>query len=160
MTDHDSATAARLRLGPGDHGRPVTDEEFAEADYAEPWKYERVEGRLVVMSPEGKDHVGPRRALALSPRRSTRWAIRITSRMVKSEAWVRIPGGTDRIGDIGVYLGRGSTDPEDPRPRPRPDVRGRQPGARSTTATTSRSARTTTGSGSASTSSSTASRSR
>ena len=47
--------STRLVLGPDDHGRPVSAEEFADAHYLEPWKYERVAGRLVVMPPDGKD---------------------------------------------------------------------------------------------------------
>jgi hypothetical protein len=46
--------APSLVLGPDDNGRILTDEEFAEAEFQEPWRFERVAGRLVVMSPEGK----------------------------------------------------------------------------------------------------------
>jgi Uma2 family endonuclease len=104
MAIPESATATRLRLGPDDHGRLVTDEEFAEADYAEPWKYERVEGRLVVMFPDGQEHIDTsepwRDALVLYKKLNRPDLVQT----VKSEAWVRVPGGTDRIGDIGVYL--------------------------------------------------------
>ncbi|HEX8202059.1 MAG TPA: Uma2 family endonuclease [Isosphaeraceae bacterium] len=104
MANPESATVARLRLGPDDHGRLVTDEEFAEADYAEPWKYERVEGRLAVMFPDGHDH-----AVSSEPWRDALVLYKKLNRpdlvqIIKSEAWVRVPGGTDRIGDIGVYL--------------------------------------------------------
>jgi Uma2 family endonuclease len=90
-------------LGPGDHGRLVSDEEFAEAEFAEPWKYERVEGRLVVMFPDGQEHID-----VSEPWRDRLGAYKLVHpewvQIVKSEAWVRIPDGTDRIGDIGVYL--------------------------------------------------------
>src|SRR4028118_1973979 len=98
MTSRESATSARLRLGPEDDGRPVTDEEFAEADYAEPWTYERVNGRLVVMSPEGQENIDAsepwRDALVLYKKLNRPDLVQT----VRSEAWVRIPGGTDRIG--------------------------------------------------------------
>jgi Uma2 family endonuclease len=92
-----------LKLGPHDHGRPVTAEEFAEADYAEPWKYEREQGRLIVLPPDGpgydhssepvRDHLGAYRLAHLD-----------VVEQVVSEAWVRVDAGTDRIGDIGVFL--------------------------------------------------------
>ncbi len=63
-----------LTLGPDDHGRPVSAEEYATAEYLEPWAYEREGGRLVVMSPEGQrhhDHSRPwRKALSLLDRAS------------------------------------------------------------------------------------------
>ena len=92
-----------LRLGPHDQGRIVTAEEFGEAEYAEPWKYEREQGRLVVMPPDGpghdrcsepvRDHLGAYRLAHLD----------LVDEVV-SEAWVRVDEGTDRIGDIGVFL--------------------------------------------------------
>ena len=47
-----------LRLGPSDHGRAVSAEEFAAADYDGPWRYEREQGRLIVMPPDGPGHDG------------------------------------------------------------------------------------------------------
>ena len=94
-----------LILGPGDHGRAVSAEEFAEADFAEPHRYEREGGRLVVMAPEGKDHI----------RASNPWRDRLIAyklgrpgiiEEVVTQAWVRVADGSDRIGDIGVYLVR------------------------------------------------------
>ena len=46
-----------LRLGKRDDGRLVSSEEFAEADFDEPWRYEREDGRLVVMAPSGEGHL-------------------------------------------------------------------------------------------------------
>ena len=57
MATHEPTTDEELTLGRIDHGRPTTTEEFANAVYDEPWTYERVDGRLVVMSPEGTGHV-------------------------------------------------------------------------------------------------------
>jgi hypothetical protein len=45
---------AHLILGPEDSGRPLATEDFAVAEFREPWKYERVAGRFVGMSPEGQ----------------------------------------------------------------------------------------------------------
>jgi Uma2 family endonuclease len=113
MATHGSEVREALALGPDDHGRPISAEEFAEAEFAEPWKYERVEGRLVVMSPEGKHQV----------RTASAWLSHLIVyksghpehvQEVVPNAWVRIPDGTDRIADIGVYLGQGATTPEIP----------------------------------------------
>src|SRR5262245_46138667 len=92
-----------LRLGPQDHGRSITADEFAEADYAEPWKYEREQGRLLVMPPDGPGH-----DRGSEPVRDYLGAYRLAHtdlvEEVVSEAWVRVDAGTDRIGDIGVFL--------------------------------------------------------
>jgi len=95
--------SATLILGPDDHGRAVSSEDFAEADFVEPWTYERVAGRLVVMAPEGKDHI----------RASNSWRDRLIAyklthpdviEEVVNNAWVRGGETPERIGDIGVYL--------------------------------------------------------
>lgn len=92
-----------LHLGPEDDGRPLTAGEFAEADYAEPWRYEREQGRLVVMPPDGPGH-----DRSSEPVRDYLGAYRLAHTdlvdEVISEVWVRVDSGTDRIGDIGVYL--------------------------------------------------------
>jgi Uma2 family endonuclease len=92
-----------LTLGPNDNGRVVSADEFAEADYVEPWIYERVDGRLVVMSPEGRRHVADTRPWRKAL--SAYWAEHpdfVEDFVV--QAWLRVDEGTDRIGDIGVYL--------------------------------------------------------
>ena len=92
-----------LRLGPLDQGRSLTAEEFAEADYDPPWKYEREQGRLVVMPPDSPDH-----DRSSEPVRDYLGAYRLGHldlvEEVVSEAWIRVDGGTDRIADIGVFL--------------------------------------------------------
>jgi Uma2 family endonuclease len=92
-----------LHLGPQDDGRLVTAEEFAEAYFEEPWKYEREQGRLIVMPPDGPGHDD-----CSEPVRDFLGAYRIAHpelvEKVVSEAWVRVDDGTDRIGDIGVFL--------------------------------------------------------
>lgn len=45
--------ATTLRYGPGDHGRPMTFDEFLEGDYEEGFKYELIRGRLYV-SPQAR----------------------------------------------------------------------------------------------------------
>jgi Uma2 family endonuclease len=92
-----------LRLGPADAGVRLSAEEFAEADYQEPYIYERVQGRLVVMSPAGPDHRQVsrpfRRELGLF------WGLhRDVVEDVDVEGWVATSPHDDRIPDICVYL--------------------------------------------------------
>ena len=97
------STGTRLRLGRADHGRAVSAEEFAEAEFDEPFTYEREAGRLVVMTPEGLDHV-----LASNPWRDRLILYKYNRpgviREVVTQNWVRPDDETDRIGDIGVFL--------------------------------------------------------
>ncbi len=92
-----------LQLGAADAGRLVSQREFAEAEFDEPWTYEREGGRLVVVSPCGEGHVS-----ASEPWRDRLGAYKLTRpdlvQYVVSEAWMQVDGETDRIGDIGVYL--------------------------------------------------------
>jgi Uma2 family endonuclease len=92
-----------MELGPDDAGRLLSSEEFADAIYEEPWKYERERGRLIVIPPDGEGHVS-----TTSPwleRLIVYWDAHpeVVERVVPN-AWVRVDEGTDRIGDIGVYL--------------------------------------------------------
>jgi Uma2 family endonuclease len=92
-----------LRLGQQDEGRYVSSEEFADAEFDEPWRFEREDGRLIVMAPAGEGHID-----ASEPWRDQLVAYKIAHpgivQRVVSEAWIRVNDGTDRIGDIGVYL--------------------------------------------------------
>ena len=92
-----------LRLGLADHGRVVSAQEFADADYDEPYTYERENGRLVVMPPEGGDSV-----LATNPWRNRLIIFQFQNpgiiQEVVTQNWVRPDHDTDRIGDIGVFL--------------------------------------------------------
>ncbi len=92
-----------LQLGRNDEGRPVSSEEFAEAEFDEPWKYERLDGRLVVLAPSGEEHID-----ATDPWYERLFLYKLAHpafvQRVVSEAWIRVDRGTDRIGDIGVYL--------------------------------------------------------
>ena len=91
------------QFGREDEGRLVSADEFAAATYGEPWVYERVDGRLVVMSPDGWEHVD-----TSEPWRDRLGAYKLLRpevvRQVVSQPWVRVDGDNDRIGDIGVYL--------------------------------------------------------
>jgi Uma2 family endonuclease len=92
-----------LRLGQRDQGRPVSADEFANAEFDEPWRYERVGGRLVVMAPAGEDHIQ-----ISEPLRDYLGAYRLSHpevvRRVASEAWIEIDADHDRVADIAVYL--------------------------------------------------------
>jgi Uma2 family endonuclease len=103
MATDEIRSRSHLELGPDDAGRVVSSEEFADATYEEPWRYERERGRLVVMAPDGGDHVE-----TASP-----WLRRLYAfwenhpeivDLVVGNVWIRVDDGTDRIGDIGVYL--------------------------------------------------------
>lgn len=104
MAPHEPSTEDQLCLGRLDDGRPTSADEFADASYEEPWTYERIGGRLVVMSPEGTGHVV----------NSVPWHSRLGAyaldhpdvvQAVVSQAWIRLDADNDRIADIGVYLG-------------------------------------------------------
>ncbi len=92
-----------LRLGPDGQGRAVSADEFADAEFVDPWEYEREGGRLLVMSPEGQQHID-----GTSPWLKPLVVYWIQNpevvHQVVPNAWVRVDDGTDRIGDIGVYL--------------------------------------------------------
>jgi Uma2 family endonuclease len=103
MATHEIRSHAELELGPGDAGRAVSAEEFASACYQEPWRYERERGRLVVVSPDGGDHVEAADPL-LERLMMYRVANRETVERVVPNSWVRVNERTDRIGDIGVFL--------------------------------------------------------
>jgi Uma2 family endonuclease len=101
-----------LVLGPDD-GRLVSAGDFANADSVEPWKYERVDGRLVVIAPDGFDHQVS----------SYSWLQRLFTyaehhryivEHVFPNPWVQIGRKQDRIGDIGVYLVREQPGPKLP----------------------------------------------
>ena len=104
MATHEPTIEDELTLGRNDDGRPTSTEEFANAVYDEPWTYERVDGRLVVMSPEGTGHVV----------QSVPWHTRLGAyafahpeivQAVVSQAWIHVDDDNTRIADIGVYLG-------------------------------------------------------
>lgn len=100
MSQSDSST---LTLTPQDAGMELTHEEFAEADFQEPWRYERVNGKVVVMTPAGDAH---RRSA--DPIRDYLGAYRLAYPdivdRVSQESWVVIDEQNERLPDIAVYL--------------------------------------------------------
>jgi Uma2 family endonuclease len=92
-----------LQLGPNDAGMKLTHEEFAQADGEPPFRYERVRGRLVVMSPPGEEH-----RLASKPFRrelGMYWGLhRDIVDDVDVKGWVATSDDDDRIPDICIYL--------------------------------------------------------
>jgi Uma2 family endonuclease len=103
MATHEPEVEPSLTLGPDDDGRVVSADEFASAEFVEPWKYEREGGKLVVMSPDGQKHHNSSRPWRL--RLHVFWAEHpelIEDVVIGS--WVRPDAGTDRVGDIGIYL--------------------------------------------------------
>lgn len=92
-----------LQLGPDDAGLKLTHEEFAQADYQEPFRYERVRGRLVVMPPPGEEH----RLVSRPFRRElggywSQYRERVDD--VDVAGWLATSEDDDRIPDICVYL--------------------------------------------------------
>jgi Uma2 family endonuclease len=108
MATDEIHSRSQLELGPDDGDRVLSADEFADAIYKEPWRYERERGRLVVMAPDGEDHVE-----AAEPWLEHLIVYRVQHREVVQRvvpnSWVRVDDGTDRIGDIGVFL---AGDPE------------------------------------------------
>ena len=102
-TEPETQLEDRLCLVPRTTAGRSLAEEFATADYREPWKYERVVGRLAVMYPDGYEHIGMAKP----------WRVRLTLYLaahpqlvedVVPNGWVRLDDGTDRIPDLSVYL--------------------------------------------------------
>jgi len=96
-------TKSALHLGIADHGTPLSCEEFAEATYEEPWRYELVKGRLFVMTPTGDEHVDTG-----EPFRDAAVAYKLAHpehvARVVNEAWISIDEKNQRIADLAVYL--------------------------------------------------------
>jgi Uma2 family endonuclease len=96
------ATVA-LKLAPDDAGLRLTRDEFAAADFQPPFIYERVQGRLVVMSPAGPGH----RHVSRPFRRELGYYWGIHPAVVDDvdvEGWLSTSSDNDRIPDICVYL--------------------------------------------------------
>lgn len=96
-----STTLHRLSLA--DAGLKLTREEFAEAEFAEPYRYERSQGRLVVMSPPGFEH---HKTTASFHESLVLYKVshREIVEHVFTEAWTGIDEQGDRFPDIAVYL--------------------------------------------------------
>jgi Uma2 family endonuclease len=91
------------RLGPAHAGARLSTDEFASAEFEEPYIYERVRGRLVVMSPAGPEH----RQVSRPFRRELGLFWGQHPDLVDDvdvEGWVATGPEDDRIPDICVYL--------------------------------------------------------
>ena len=93
----------RVLLGLADNEREVDEADYLDAEFEEPYRYELVRGRLVVLSPNSEEHDD-----AAEPWRERLYAYKLAHRgviqKIVPEAWVRISPKDFRIGDIGVYL--------------------------------------------------------
>ncbi len=98
-----TTTTTRRSLGPADAGSRLTREEFADARFEEPYIYERIQGRLVVMSPAGPEHRFVSRPFR---RQLSGYWDRIPELVddVDVEGWVATSEDDDRLPDICVYL--------------------------------------------------------
>ena len=98
-----STAVARHCLGPADAGRCLTRYEFAAAQFQEPYIYERVMGRLLVMSPAGPEHRFVSRPFR---RQLSGYWDRHPDLVddVDIEGWVATSEDNDRLPDICVYL--------------------------------------------------------
>ena len=88
-----------LNLTPQHAGIALTAEEFASAKFQEPFIYERVQGRLVVMSPAGPEH----RRVSRPFRRELGGYWHSRPHIVDEvdiEGWVATSSADDRIPDI------------------------------------------------------------
>ena len=100
-------STSQLYLTHEDEGRLLTRSEYADAGIEAPWRYERVNGRLVVMTPAGYDHHS-----TVEPIRNHLGAYKLSHpeviEHVFQESWAAIENDTDRLPDIAVYLVGGS----------------------------------------------------
>lgn len=92
-----------LTIRPTDAGLQLTRDEFAEAEFAEGYRYERHQGKLVAMPPPGHEH-----HLTTGTIRDYLGAYRLAHpevvEYVVQDSWTTIDDDTDRIPDIAVYL--------------------------------------------------------
>lgn len=100
-------------LTQSDDGVELTREEFLEGEFDPQWRYERVEGRLVVMPPPEFEH----HVTAMSFRNHLGAYMLSHPHLVEfvfQESHTVIDDGTDRIPDIAVYLKSNQELPEFP----------------------------------------------
>jgi len=92
-----------LVLGPTDTGRLVSSSEYEEAEFRASLELRTRGRRLLVMPPDSPEH-----DQCSEPVRDLLGAYRLAHprivESVVSECWLRVDEGTDRIGDIGVFL--------------------------------------------------------
>ena len=98
---------SKLYLSHTDEGIELTREEYAEADTEGPWRFERANGRLVVMTPAGLEH-----QITVKSFRNHLGAYELSHsdivEHVFQEAWTSVEDDSDRLPDIAVYLTGGT----------------------------------------------------
>jgi len=92
-----------LKLTNFEAGMEVSADQFASADFQGPYIYERVQGRLVVMSPAGPEHRQVSRPFRLELGGYWHAHTDVVDE-VDIEGWVATSADDDRIPDICVYL--------------------------------------------------------
>ena len=96
-------SATLLQLTAADAGMELTREEFADAEWADGTRFERCNGRLVVMPPAGHEH-----RVTSEPIRDRLVVYKVAHpeivEHVFEESWTSVDENTDRIPDIAVYL--------------------------------------------------------
>ncbi|MBP89619.1 MAG: hypothetical protein CMJ64_23395 [Planctomycetaceae bacterium] len=110
----DGMVKTALNLGPNDAGVQLSAEEFAAAGYEPPFIYERVKGRLVVMSPAGPEH----RYVSRPFRRQLGMYWGTNPDFIDDvdvEGWVSTSEDDDRIPDVCVYIAGDSSQERVPR---------------------------------------------
>lgn len=100
--------AVLAQLTAADDGLELSREDYAEAEWAAGLRFERVNGRLVVMAPAGYEH-----RTTSEPIRDRLVVYKVGHadlvEHVFEESWTAIDEGTDRLPDIAVYL-RGTSE--------------------------------------------------
>jgi Uma2 family endonuclease len=101
MTESDPP---RLTLSRKDNGREITHKEFAEADYLEPWRHERVNGKLLILPPRSDAYQSAWSGF-LEPLIIYYFVTHrgIVERLFYS-SWIVIDDLTERVADIAVYF--------------------------------------------------------
>lgn len=96
--------STRLTLSKKDNGRELTHEEFAEADFLEPWRHERVGGKLLILPPRGDAYQCARSGF-LDPLVIYYFVTHVgVVDHVYTGAWIVIDELTERVADIAVYF--------------------------------------------------------
>ena len=92
-----------LLLTDADAGLELTRNEFGEAEFDSRFRYERVQGRLIVMAPSGLDH-----HTSSEPIRDALVAYKLDHPVlvehVFQESWMVVEDDVDRIADLAVFL--------------------------------------------------------
>ena len=98
---------SKLYLSHTDEGIELTREEYAEADTEGLWRFERANGRLVVMTPPGFEH-----HITVESFRDSLVVFKLAHpdivEHVFQEAWTSVEDDADRLPDIAVYLTGGT----------------------------------------------------